>query len=144
MGVPFSWNQRSPSEALSNRNLMMLLLMQCLLGCLLFLQVWYSVAWYFTFATTAVTLLSGSGQYAVTSRVWKDPLVVKLFSLTWTLIDFALRFFCLVKVSHRKLCHYLNPIFIFRGKTFLNQIDIRICISKIGIYIQNWVTGSFN
>ena len=92
MGVPFSWNQRSPSEPLSSRTLMMLLLMQRLSGCLIVLQVWLLVAWYFTLATMTMTLPSDYGGSAESSSIWKNSLVSTFVSRTWAFFLFDVRF----------------------------------------------------
>ena len=92
MGVPFSWNQRSPSEPLSSSTLMMLLLVQRLPGCSMFLRARLSVASYFTFATTAVTRPSESARADTSSSVWYDSCVSSLLSLACAVVRFAARF----------------------------------------------------
>jgi hypothetical protein len=59
MGVPFPWSMRSPSDPLSSRTLMTVLLGQLLAECLNFCLVRFLVTlWYLACATTAVTLPS--------------------------------------------------------------------------------------
>jgi len=55
MGVPFSWNSRSPSDQLSSKILMTVLLVQCPVECSRFLGTGFSVTTYCAMATTAVT-----------------------------------------------------------------------------------------
>ncbi len=110
MGVPFSWNQRSPSEPLSSSTLMMLSLVQHLPGSLNFLRARLSVASYFTFATTAVTRPSESDRADASSIVWCDSCVSSLLLLACAIVRFAASFLELVKVRYR---NYLIPILSF-------------------------------
>ena len=93
MCVPFSWNQRSPSEPLSSSTVMMLLLVQCLPGCSGAQRARFSVALYFTFATTAVTHPFESGRVLVSSRVRNDSLVDVLAIFVFVVFIFVARFF---------------------------------------------------
>ena len=61
MGVPFSWNIRSPSDPLSSRTLMTVLLGWLPAECSNLCWAWFSVTfWYLALATTALTLPSFS------------------------------------------------------------------------------------
>ena len=59
MGVPFSWNIRSPSDPLSSRTLMTVLLVRLPAECSnLWGGCFLAALWYLAFATTTVTLSS--------------------------------------------------------------------------------------
>ena len=118
MGVPFSWNQRSPSEPLSSITLMMLLLVQRLPGCSIFLRARLLVASYFTFATTAVTHPSESDRADASSSVWCDACVSSLLLLACAIVQFAASFFELVKVRY---WNYLILILSFLTFVVLDQ-----------------------
>ena len=93
MGVPFSWNKRSPPEPLSSRTVMMLLLVQCLQGCSCAQRARFLVAVYFTLATIAVACPSESGRVLVLSRAKNESLVDVLVFSAAVVFVFVARLF---------------------------------------------------